>query len=188
MKRAASKATVTRLTPRRSPARNLRALSLDEAMTIINGTFAAAADHKCSPLAAIILDAGGRIKAFLKQDGCSMLRFEICRGKAYGALALGRASRMVLQKAREKPLFMQSLETMADSPLFLEGGGQLIRDPDTGEVVGAIGVTGDVNEMDDICAIEGIHAAGYRSDYDFDAEDEHRLKIVKAAPLTDPRK
>ena len=170
------------------PVHRLRALSLDEAVAIITGTFKAAAAHKCSPLSAIILDAGGRIKAFHKQDGCSMLRFEVCRGKAYGALAMGRASRMVLQKAREKPLFMQSLETMADSPMFLEGGGQLIRDPDTGEVVGAVGVTGDVNEMDDICAIEGIHAAGYKSDYDFDAEDEHRLKIVKAGPLTDPRK
>jgi uncharacterized protein GlcG (DUF336 family) len=183
-KRAAAKATVTRLTPRR----RLRALSLDEALAIINGTFDAAARHRCSPLSAIVLDAGGRVKAYLKQDGCSMLRFEISRGKAYGALALGRSSRMVLQKAREKPLFMQNVETMADSPIFLEGGGQLIRDPDTGEVMGAIGVTGDVNEMDDICAMEGIRGAGYKTDFDFDAEDEHRLKIVKSEPLKDSRK
>jgi len=180
----AAKATATRLTRPRP----LRALSLDEALDIIQGTFVAAAEHKCSPLAAIVLDAGGRVKAFLKQDGASMLRFEVSRGKAYGALALGRSSRMVLQKAREKPLFMQNVETMADSPLFLEGGGQLIRDPDTGEVVGAIGVTGDVNEMDDICAMEGIRGAGYKTDFDFDADDEHRLKIVKSSPITDPRK
>jgi uncharacterized protein GlcG (DUF336 family) len=183
-KRAAAKTSVTRLTrPRR-----LRALSLDEAVAIINGTFEAGAKHKCSPLAAIVLDAGGRVKAFLKQDGCSMLRFEVSRGKAYGALALGRSSRMVLQKWRDKPWFMQSLETMVDSPMFLEGGGQLIRDPDTGEVMGAIGVTGDVNEMDDICAMEGIRRAGYKTDFDFDAEDEQRLKIVKGAPIKDPRK
>ena len=187
-KRAAAKTNVTRLPARRPAQHRLRALSLDEALTIIHGAFAAAAEHNCSPLSVIVLDAGGRVKAYLKQDGCSMLRFEVSRGKAYGALAMGRSSRMVLQKAREKPLFMQSLETMADSPLFLEGGGQLIRDPDTGEVVGAIGVTGDVNEMDDICAIAGIHDAGYKSDYDFDAEAEHRLKIVKSAPLSDPRK
>jgi len=180
----AAKANVTRLTRPRA----LRALSMDEALAIIQGTFAAAAGHKCSPLSAIVLDAGGRVKAYLKQDGCSMLRFEVSRGKAYGALALGRSSRMVLQKAREKPLFMQNVETMADSPLFLEGGGQLIRDPDTGEVVGAIGVTGDVNEMDDICAMEGIRGAGYKTDFDFDAEDEHRLKIVKSPPISDPRK
>jgi uncharacterized protein GlcG (DUF336 family) len=183
-KRAAAKAKSTKLTRPRP----LRALSMDEALDIIQGTFVAAAEHECSPLAAIVLDAGGHVKAFLKQDGASMLRFEISRGKAYGALALGRASRMVLQKAREKPLFMDNVEVMAESPIFLEGGGQLIRDPDTGEVVGAIGVTGDVNEMDDICAMEGIRGAGYKTDYDFDADDEHRLKITKSPPITDPRK
>jgi uncharacterized protein GlcG (DUF336 family) len=184
-KRAVGKATVTRLTPKR---RRLRALSLEEAVAIINGTFEAAAAHKCSPLAAIVLDAGGRVKAFLKQDGTSMLRFEVSRGKAYAALALGRSSRLVLQKWRDKPWFMQSLETMVDSPMFLEGGGQLIRCPETGEVVGAIGVTGDVNEMDDICALAGIRGAGYKTDFDFDAEDGHRLKIIRGEPITDPRK
>jgi uncharacterized protein GlcG (DUF336 family) len=136
----------------------------------------------------IVLDAGGRVKAFLKQDGCSMLRFEVSRGKAYAALALGRSSRMVLQKWREKPWFMQSLESMVDSPMFLEGGGQLIRCPETGEVVGAIGVTGDVNEMDDICAIEGIRGAGYKSGLDFEEDGERRLKIVKSEPIADPRR
>jgi uncharacterized protein GlcG (DUF336 family) len=80
-------------------------------------------------MSAIVLDAGGRVKAFQKQDGASMLRFEICYGKAYGALALGRPSKLVLQKAREKPLFMQALERLADYPLFLEGGGQLATRP-----------------------------------------------------------
>ena len=84
-------------------------------------------------MSAIVLDAGGRVKAFQKQDGASMLRFEVCYGKAYGSLALGRPSRMVLQKAREKPLFMQSIDNLADYPLFLEGGGQLVRDA-AGEV------------------------------------------------------
>ena len=117
-----------------------------------------------------------------------MLRFEVCYGKAYGALALGRPSKLVLQKANEKPLFMQSIENLADYPLFLEGGGQLIRDK-SGEVVAAIGVTGDANEMDDICAIAGIHAAGYRADSDFfgDAERMRVLSIHRSAPLVDPR-
>ncbi len=104
------------------------------------------------------------------------------------SLALGRPSKLVLQKANEKPLFMQSIENLADYPLFLEGGGQLIRDK-SGEVVAAIGVTGDANEMDDICAIAGIHAAGYRADSDFfdDPELMRALSIHKSAPLVDPR-
>ncbi len=166
----------------------MRALSLDQANTIIAATFAAAKKHKCRPMSAIILDAGGRVKAFQKQDNASMLRFEVCYGKAYGSLALGRPSKLVLQKANEKPLFMQSIENLADYPLFLEGGGQLIRDK-AGEVIGAIGVTGDANEMDDICAIAGIHAAGLRADSDFfdDAELMRSLSIHKTAPLVDPR-
>jgi uncharacterized protein GlcG (DUF336 family) len=167
----------------------MRGLSLEEANTIIAASFAEAKQRKCRPMSAIVLDAGGRVKAFQKQDGASMLRFEICYGKAYGSLALGRPSKLVLQKANEKPLFMQSIENLADYPLFLEGGGQLIRDK-SGEVVGAVGVTGDANELDDICAIAGIHAARLSADSDFfnDPDAMRALSIHKSAPLVDPRR
>jgi uncharacterized protein GlcG (DUF336 family) len=137
-------------------------------------------------LAAIVLDAGGRVKAFQRQDGASLMRFEIAYGKAFAALALNRSSRQVLQKAREKPAFMHSLAELADGPIFLEGGGQLIRDA-SGEIVGSLGVTGDVNEIDDLCAIDGIHAGGFRADDDFDARAVKRLNIKKDPPLRDPR-
>ena len=167
----------------------MRALSLDQANTIIAVTFATAKKERCRPMSAIVLDAGGRVKAFQKQDGASMMRFEVCYGKAYASLALGRPSKLVLQKANEKPLFMQSIDNLADYPLFLEGGGQLIREQE-GEVMGAIGVTGDANEMDDICAIAGIHAVGLRADSDFfhDPEQMRALSIHKSPPLKDPRK
>jgi uncharacterized protein GlcG (DUF336 family) len=165
----------------------MRGISLDEANKIITGTFASAKKRKAYALAAIVLDAGGRVKSFQKQDGASLLRFEIAYGKAFGALSLNRSSRQVLQKAKEKPAFMQSLVELSDGPLFLEAGGQLIRDPD-GEIVGALGVTGDVNEVDDLCAIDGIHAAGFRADSDFDARAAKRLNIKMDPPLRDPRK
>src|SRR6202162_1792440 len=148
--------------PSRRPGREndpMPGLSLEQANIIIASTFAAAKKERCRPMSAIVRDTGARVKAFQKQDGASMLRFEVCYGKAYASLALGRPSKLVLQKANDKPLFMQSIDNLADYPLFLEGGGQLIRDQD-GEVMGAIGVTGDANEMDDICAIAGIHAVG----------------------------
>jgi uncharacterized protein GlcG (DUF336 family) len=94
----------------------MRAISLHQANAIIEGAFAAAAEHKCHALSAIVLDAGGRVKAFQKQDGSSLMRFEIAYGKAFAALSLGRSSRMVLQKQREKPVFLQSLEALADGP------------------------------------------------------------------------
>jgi len=165
----------------------MRAISLDEANKIITGTFASAKRRKAYALAAIVLDAGGRVKAFQKQDGASLLRFEIAYGKAFASLALNRSSRQVLQKQKEKPAFMASLAELSDGPLFLEGGGQLIRDT-SGEVVGALGVTGDVNEVDDLCAMDGIRAGGFVPDDDFDKAAVRRLNIKKDPPLRDPRK
>jgi uncharacterized protein GlcG (DUF336 family) len=163
----------------------MRGISLDEATKLIAGIFADAARRKLRPLTAVVLDAGGHVKAALKQDGSSMLRFEIAYGKAYAALALGRSSRLVLQKSREKPIFMENLQKLADGPMFLEGGGQLIRDQ-AGEVVGAVGVTVDVNEMDDLCAVDGIHAAGFRTDYDFENPEEIFAFNIKEGSLPEP--
>jgi uncharacterized protein GlcG (DUF336 family) len=165
----------------------MRAISLAEANKMIEGTFASARKRKAYALAAIVLDAGGRVKAFQKQDGAALMRFEIAYGKAFAALALHRSSRQVLQKAREKPPFMQSLIELADGPVFLEAGGQLVRDK-SGEIIGALGVTGDVNEVDDLCAMDGIRVAGLMPDDDFDAAAIKRLNIKKDPPVKDPRK
>jgi uncharacterized protein GlcG (DUF336 family) len=165
----------------------MRAIKLDEALKIIHETFAEAARRNAYPLTAVLLDAGGRVKAALKQDGASLLRFEVSYGKAYGSLALGRQSRLVLQKAKDKPLFMESFNELADGPMFLEGGGQLIRDA-AGEVVGAIGITGDTNEVDDLCAIAGIRAAGFKTDDDFGDDEMRRLNIKRGPPIEDPQK
>lgn len=165
----------------------MRAITLDEAIKIINATFAEAKRRNAYPLTAVLLDAGGRMKAMMKQDGASLLRFEVSYGKAYAALAMGRESRQVLQKAKDKPLFMQSFMELADGPMFLEGGGQLIRDRE-GEVVGAIATTGDTNEVDDLCAIAGIRAAGFKTDHDFSDADMRRLNIKRGVPVEDPEK
>ncbi len=165
----------------------MRSLTLAEANKIISGTFASAKKRKAYALAVIVLDAGGRVKAFQKQDGASLMRFEIAYGKAFAALSLNRSSRQVLQKHREKPYFMANLESLSDGPLFLEGGGQLIRDK-FDEIVGAVGATGDVNEVDDLCAIDGIHAGGFRADADYDVRASKRLNIKIDPPLKDPRK
>jgi uncharacterized protein GlcG (DUF336 family) len=154
---------------------------------MIEGTFASAKKRKAYALAAIVLDAGGRVKAFQKQDGAALMRFEIAYGKAFAALSLHRSSRQVLQKAREKPPFMDSLIELADGPIFLEAGGQLVRDK-SGEIIGALGVTGDVNEVDDLCAMDGIRAAGLMPDDDFDDDAVKRLNIKKDPPVRDPRK
>ena len=164
----------------------MRAITLDEAVKVINETFAEAKRRDAYPLTAVLLDAGGRLKCAMKQDGASLLRFEVSYGKAYAALAMGRESRQVLQKAKDKPLFMQSFVELADGPMFLEGDGQLIRDSE-GEVIGAIATTGDTNEVDDLCAIAGIRAAGFKTDHDFSDADMRRLNIKRGQPIKDPQ-
>ncbi len=100
----------------------MRAISLERSNIIINALLAAAKERGLKPLTVIVLDAGGRVKAFQKQDGAALLRFEISHGKAFAALGMGRASKLVLQKFRDKPKFIDNLEQLSDGPIFLEGG------------------------------------------------------------------
>ena len=166
----------------------MTAITLDLANRIIDAVLRRAAEIDCRPISVIVVEPGCKVKAFQKEDGSSMVRFEMAYGKAYAALALGRSSRLVLAKSREKPIFMENLEKLATGPMFLEGGGQLVRDAGSGEVVGAVGVTGDVNEMDDISAVAGIHAAGFKSDYDFtDPADMHAMNIKDDVLPTPPK-
>jgi uncharacterized protein GlcG (DUF336 family) len=94
-----------------------------------------------------------------------MIRFEMAYGKAYAALSLGRSSKLVRERAVERPIFMRYLIAASDEQIFPEGGGMLIRD-DNGEVIGAVGVTGDTEDRDEELAIHGIHAAGLKTDED----------------------
>jgi uncharacterized protein GlcG (DUF336 family) len=94
-----------------------------------------------------------------------MMRFEMAYGKAYAALALGRSSSLVRMRTEERPLFMQYLIRASDDQIFPEGGGMLIRDQE-GELLGAVGVTGDTQERDEELAAHGIHAAGLKTDED----------------------
>lgn len=94
-----------------------------------------------------------------------MMRFEMAFGKAYAALALGRSSSLVRMRTEERPLFMQYLIRASDDQIFPEGGGMLIRDAD-GELLGAVGVTGDTQERDEELAAHGIRAAGLKTDED----------------------
>jgi uncharacterized protein GlcG (DUF336 family) len=105
------------------------------------------------------------VKAFQKEDGSSMSRFEMAYGKAYASLALGRSSSLVKTRQQEKPEFVRFLIGTSGDRLFAEGGGRLIRDTD-GSVIGAVGVTGDTEENDEELAAQGIHAAGLKTDED----------------------
>jgi len=140
-------------------------IKLKQAERIIDAILERSRELHCRPMSAVVVEPGGPVKAFKKEDGSSMMRFEMAFGKAYAALALGRSSTLVRVRAEERPLFMDYLIRASDGRLFPEGGGVLIRD-DQGEVIGAVGVTGDLQERDEELAIYGVRAAGLRTDED----------------------
>ena len=140
-------------------------ISLEQSNRIITAIFERGGELGCRPLSVVVVESGAKVKAFQKEDGSAMMRFEMAYGKAYAALALGRSSSLVRVRTEERPLFMQYLIRASDDQIFPEGGGMLIRDED-GEVIGAVGVTGDTQERDEELAAHGIHAAGLKTDED----------------------
>lgn len=136
-------------------------LTLTAANIIITAALANGTDAKMKPLTVAVLDAGGHLKAFQKQDGASMLRYEIASGKAYGALAVGMGSRWLDQTARERPHFMEGLNAVSGGKIVPVPGGVLIRD-EAGKLLGAVGISGDTSDNDELAAISGIEAAGLK--------------------------
>lgn len=140
-------------------------VSLEQSERIINAVLARGRALDCRPLSVVVVELGARVKAFKKEDGSAMMRFEMAVGKAFAALALGRSSSLVRMRTEERPLFMSYLMHASEGQIFAEGGGMLIRDA-TGEVIGAVGVTGDTQERDEELAAQGIRAAGLKTDED----------------------
>lgn len=131
-----------------------------------NAIVAAALEHGrtlgLKPLSVAVLDAGGHLLAFQRQDGASILRPRIAIGKAAGALGMGVSSRAIGAIAAERPSFVASLGSLAPAGLVPAAGGVIVLD-DAGDVVGAVGVTGDTSDQDEACALAGIAAAGLRA-------------------------
>ena len=143
----------------------MTAITLDQADRLIDAILARGAALDCRPLSVIVVEPGCKVKAFKKEDGASMIRFEMAFGKAYAALAMGRSSKLVKVRAEEKPIFMRYLISASGDQIFPEGGGLQIRDAQ-GEVIGAVGVTGDTEERDEELAAYGIRAVGLKTDAD----------------------
>lgn len=138
-------------------------LTLTVAEIIRDGALEAAADNHLSPVAIAVLDARGCLKVSAAQDGVSLLRSQIAYGKAYGALAMGVGSRALLMRAQEQSFFISAVNVMTHGQLVPVPGGVLLRDAD-GQLLGAVGVSGDTSDNDEKCATAAIAAAGLTAD------------------------
>ena len=137
----------------------MTALDLEAARTIIGGARAHGSSAGLKPLTVVVLDAGGHVIAAEREDGASIKRFEIAFGKAHGALALGMGSRSIMARAEQQAYFIAAVTTAVGGSLVPVPGGVLVRDAG-GDLVGAVGVTGDTSDNDESAAVAGIEAAG----------------------------
>lgn len=142
-----------------APAGFQHGITLDAAITIARETLAKGRELGLAPLTVVVLDGGGHRKALLREDGGSILRPQIAEGKAYGALALGFGTRELARRAQAMQGFMNALSDLAGGSAVPVPGGVLVKSGD-GTVLGAVGVSGDASDKDEICAVAGIRAAG----------------------------
>ena len=134
-------------------------LTLEQAATIVDISLAKGREMGLNPLTVSVVDDGGHLKAFKREDGPgAALRPQIATGKAAGAVGMGRSSRRLGEMAAERPHFVNALVGASQGRLVPVPGGVLIKDGD--EIVGAVGVSGDTSDNDETVAVAGIEAAG----------------------------
>jgi uncharacterized protein GlcG (DUF336 family) len=138
-------------------------LLLSAASTIVDKALEKAAELGMNPMTVAVLDAGGHLVAFKRQDNSGILRPDIAYGKAWGALGMGAGSRGLAQRAEIAPAFFTALASVSGGRLIPVPGGVLIRNKD-GEIIGAVGVSGDLPDKDEAVALFGIEQAGLVGD------------------------
>ena len=134
-------------------------VSLEAASIIIDQALAKGRDMKFHPLAVAVLDPRGCLKAYKAEEGTSLMRYDIAFGKAWGALGMGFGNRELARRSAKAGMFFNSLQVMSEGKMVPVPGGVLIRNA-AGQVVGAVGISGDTSENDEMCAVQGITAAG----------------------------
>ena len=138
-------------------------VTLSQASTIVDAALKKGRDTNCAPLTVAVLDAGGHLVAFKREDRSGILRFDIAFGKAWGALGMGFGGRTLAGRAPRSQLFFTALAAASAGRFVPVVGGILIRNA-ADEVVGAVGISGDTSENDEKCGIAGIEAAGLKAD------------------------
>ena len=133
-------------------------MTLDTAATIVDAALQAGRARNFMPLSVAVLDAGGHLVAFKREDKSGILRFDIAFGKAWGALGMGFGSRELFNRTASNPTFMAALSTVSGGRVVPVPSGVLVLSD--GEVIGAVGISGDNSDNDEACALAGIAAAG----------------------------
>lgn len=139
-------------------------IALEQAELIIDGALAEGRRLGLGPLTVAVLDLGGHLVALKRSDGSEYLRPPIAIGKAWGSLGMGHAGRVLAERAAKMPVFFGALSDMSGGRMVPLPGGVLARNAE-GTIIGAVGVSGDTADNDELAAIAGITGAGLQADY-----------------------
>jgi uncharacterized protein GlcG (DUF336 family) len=134
-------------------------MTLAQADHMISVALAAARDAGHAPMAVVVLDDAGHLKAARREDGASMFRVDIATGKAWAAVGMGASSRKLAERAQGNPVFFTSLASTAGGRFLAQTGAVMVRDA-SGAVLGAIGASGGSGDQDEAICIAGVEAAG----------------------------
>ena len=140
----------------------MQSLTLAQASTIVDVALKTGRDKKFQPLSVAVLDPGGHLVAFKREDKSGILRFDIAFGKAWGALGMGFGSRTLAERAANTPQFFTMLAAASGGRIVTNPGGVLIRDA-AGDIIGAVGISGDTSDKDEVCAIAGVEAVSLKA-------------------------
>src|SRR3989442_14171306 len=138
-------------------------LTLKQANTVIEKALERARAMKIKPLAVVVLDDAGHVKAAQREDGASMFRFDVALGKAWASVAMGASSRALFKRSKDNPNFFVALAATAKGKFLPHTGGVLLRS-DKGEILGAAGASGGTGEEDEDARGSGAQAAGLTAD------------------------
>jgi uncharacterized protein GlcG (DUF336 family) len=141
----------------------MSSLSLAQANAIVTAALAKGRELRLAPLTVVVLDAGGHMVAMQREDRSGILRPQIAGGKAWGALGMGIGTRELWERSAKTPVFFGAIAAASEGRMVPVPGGVLVLHPASGEVVGAVGISGDVSDKDEECALAGIAAAGLRA-------------------------
>jgi uncharacterized protein GlcG (DUF336 family) len=138
-------------------------LTLQQANTVIAKAFEKAREMKIKPLGVVVLDASGHIVSAQREDGASMFRLDVAKGKAWAAVAMGASSRALWKRSKDNPNFFVTLAATAEGKFLPQTGAALIRAKD-GMILGAAGGSGGTGDEDEACCVYGIEQAGLTAD------------------------
>jgi uncharacterized protein GlcG (DUF336 family) len=137
----------------------MTALTLEQASRIIDGALQRALELELNPMTVAVLDSGGHLVAFKRQDRSGILRPDIAYGKAWGALGMSAGGQALAQRALAAPAFYTALASASHGRVIPVAGGVLVLNGE-GEIIGAVGVSGDLPDNDELCAVHGIEGSG----------------------------